>query len=193
MTQVKRKRQGLDPISMDLHSLTELTLSMEQIWLDLAKHCLDKVPKHVPSLPLQSVAEYLVKESIALDLNKALEVIQKIIGPRLDENVMRQSEFNKFFQKGVFKDQLIKIANSFDNNNHSLGLGYQLSTFQRRSMLKGINREHESHQDIKRILRSLQQLMCTTNPDFLTISKAHFMEVSEEPEKFVARFNCIGE
>lgn len=72
MTQVKRKRQGLDPISVDLHSLTELTLSMEQIWLDLAKHCMDKVPKHVPSLPQQLVTEYLVKESIALDLNKAL-------------------------------------------------------------------------------------------------------------------------
>jgi hypothetical protein len=54
-------------------------------------------------------------EGISLDRDKAKEVVDSLVGNNLlNEGFVNESEFTKFFQKGMFKSALIKLAKIFD-------------------------------------------------------------------------------
>jgi hypothetical protein len=62
-------------------------------------------------LPLSVILDFLVKEGVSLDRDKARQVVNKQIGEELmSENKVSDEEFDKLFCKGMFKKALIKIA-----------------------------------------------------------------------------------
>ena len=69
----------------------------------------------VSEIPLKPVLEFLVKEGIALDKEKARETIEKILGTQLTiSSSVTETDFKKFFNRGIFKQALVKIAATFD-------------------------------------------------------------------------------
>ena len=57
----------------------------------------------------------MILEGISLDRDKAKEVVDSLVGNNLlNEGFVNESEFTKFFQKGMFKSALIKLAKIFD-------------------------------------------------------------------------------
>jgi hypothetical protein len=92
----------------DPSSLTELTESINQIWLSLVNSSIDKnlYPdiRLVSEIPLKAVLEFLVKEGIALDKEKAREMIEKLVGVQfISSGSITETEFKKLFNKGIFK------------------------------------------------------------------------------------------
>ena len=68
----------------------------------------------VDELPLKPILTYFVKEGIALDRDKAKTAIEHEIGCRLaDENMISYREFTQVFCRGIFKEALIRSAESF--------------------------------------------------------------------------------
>lgn len=99
--------------------MTELTESINQVWLSLVHSSVDVnlYPdiRLVSEIPLKTVLEFLVKEGVALDKEKAREMIEKVLGVQLaSSGPISETEFKKLFNKGIFKQALVKIAATFD-------------------------------------------------------------------------------
>ena len=68
----------------------------------------------ISELPLKPILQFLVKEGVALDRDKAKKAVEDEIGEIEQEGMISFSEFNRIFVKGVFKQALIRIAATFD-------------------------------------------------------------------------------
>ena len=111
--------QAPKPKVADPSSLAEQSESIKTIWVELARENTNRRiypdPEKVTELALTVVLDFLVREAVALDRDKAREIIMKQIG---DEHVadgkISADSFSKLFCKGMFKRALIKIAETFE-------------------------------------------------------------------------------
>lgn len=140
------------------------------------------------SLTLNAVLRWVCEEGIALDMEKAQEIIDSYIGKDLmTAGEVSQTEFNKLFQKGMFKNSLIKIANTFEKQvqdgliSADLSLRCKLDYFQRNGMLKGLDRNSDTHKDTKKMLASLKDILESANPDYAVQARLHFLEAISDP------------
>lgn len=102
-------------VKPDSNSLAEQSESIKTIWFCLCRDNLDTNIQpdatKVTELPLSVILDFLVKEGVSLDRDKARQVVNKQIGEELmSENKVSDEEFDKLFCKGMFKKALIKIA-----------------------------------------------------------------------------------
>jgi hypothetical protein len=111
--------QSVGKTKPDSNSLAEQSESIKTIWIELCSANMDlKIQadvNRVTELPLSAILDFLVKEGVSLDRDKARHVVNKQIGDELmSENKVSMEEFEKLFCKGMFKKALIKIAQTFD-------------------------------------------------------------------------------
>ena len=66
-------------------------------------------------LPLKPILAFLVKEGVALDPNKAKTAIEQEIGPLGKEGSISFDEFSKIFCRGIFKQAIVRSADTFDD------------------------------------------------------------------------------
>jgi len=68
----------------------------------------------VNELPIKIILDFLVKERVAHDRDKAKNVVMQTLGENLmNDGMISFDEFNKLFCKGMFKQALIKVAKTF--------------------------------------------------------------------------------
>ena len=68
----------------------------------------------ISELPIKPILSFFVREGLALDRDKAKQALEQEIGELENESMISFSEFNRIFCKGVFKQSLIRIAETFD-------------------------------------------------------------------------------
>ena len=68
----------------------------------------------ISELPVKPILSFFVREGVALDRDKAKQAVEAEIGELENEGMISFSEFNRIFCKGVFKQALIRIAETFD-------------------------------------------------------------------------------
>ena len=122
------------------------------------------------------------------DQDKALSLIDNQIGPhRQADGYITQFEFGKLFQKGLFRNALIKIMNTFDLQvkcgqiSDELSLQTKVLAYQRNSFLAGMDRTGDSFKDTKRTLESLQDIMLRDNPAQAEKIRLQFLENIGDP------------
>jgi len=141
------------------------------LWAELAR------PKNHPPLKaseipqdqdFKRIQQWLCDEGICNDFECALKVIDRYVGKHtMTPQKLTLNEFQKLFQKGMFKNALLKLAQRFDNQQEAqvdpegeeLSLFRKLEQYQRKSMIKGLDRNAETHQDIKKMLNSLRDIV----------------------------------
>ena len=101
-------------------------------------------------------------------------MIEKVLGVQLTSSgPVSETEFKKLFNKGIFKQALVKIAATFDLQVQSgqipagLSLGRKLDTYQRVKMIKGIDPGSETHKDTKKMLFSLGEILTKNDPSYV--------------------------
>ena len=102
----------------------------------------------------------------------------------MSEGMVTQNEFKKLFQKGMFKQALIRIAQEFDKQvkegkiSADLSLSRKLDRYQRTSMIGGIDPKSKTHKDTKKMLASLLEIYKKNEPEFSSkfISYEKFQE-----------------
>ena len=65
-------------------------------------------------MPLKPILNFFVKEGIGLDRDKAKQALETEIGPLENDSMISYSEFNRLFQKGIFKTAIIRTADTFE-------------------------------------------------------------------------------
>ena len=78
-------------------------------------------------LPMKGILQFLVKEGVALDRDKARQAIEQEIGPLSSDTMISFHEFQKIFCRGIFKQAIIRSAEEF------------LRIFERKGRLKDLN------------------------------------------------------
>ena len=68
----------------------------------------------IAELPLKPILNFFVKEGIGLDRDKAKQALETEIGPLENDSMISYSEFNRLFQKGIFKTAIIRTADTFE-------------------------------------------------------------------------------
>ena len=111
-------------------SLAEFEESIKRIWTDLVLEHSDRNfdLNQVQELPMIAILDWLVKEQVSQNRDRASGVIDSLIGSqRFSEDSIHYDEFSKLFQKGMFKATLIRIAAKFEKTQKSgLSLGRKL-------------------------------------------------------------------
>lgn len=64
-------------------------------------------------LPIKPILNYLVKEGVALDRDKAKQAVEQEIGPLARDGMISYDEFSKIFCRGMFKQAIVHSAESF--------------------------------------------------------------------------------
>ena len=68
----------------------------------------------ISELPLKPILQFFVKEGLALDRDKVKQALETEIGTLESETMISYSEFNRIFCKGIFKQSIIRTADTFD-------------------------------------------------------------------------------
>jgi len=95
------------------NSLAEQAETIGQIWSKLATSASGKeCSSHfVEDLPTKTILNYLVSEGLAAEREKARVVLHHFLGETfMNEGLVSIDEFKKLFQKGMFKQALMRIA-----------------------------------------------------------------------------------
>jgi hypothetical protein len=96
---------------------------------------------------LKIILNWLVKEGVALDKDKAKLVIKSEIGilSQEDEGLLIYDEFNRIFCRGVFKQALITISQKFEGEMKRKGpefedlpLDRKIESYSRSHMIQNI-------------------------------------------------------
>ena len=66
-------------------------------------------------LPLKLILQFLVKEGVALDRDKAKTAIEQEIGPLAKDNMISCDEFQKIFCRGIFKQAIVRSEQTFQD------------------------------------------------------------------------------
>ena len=67
----------------------------------------------VSDLPIKPILVFLVKEGVVPDREKAKKVLNEELGGVEEEGKISFSEWNRLFAKGVFKQALMRISETF--------------------------------------------------------------------------------
>lgn len=191
MTSTFSKASTTAPKPADPTSLAEQSESIKSIWAQLARDNTERRifpdPEKVTELPLNVILDFLIRESVALDRDKAKEIILKQIGEEhINDGKISADSFSKLFCKGMFKRALIKIAETFENQvktgkiSADLPLGRKLDTYQRTSMMKGIDPTSETYKDTRQMFYSLRDILEANDPDFME-SRITYQEFLQDP------------
>ena len=101
----------------------------------------------VTEIPLKVVLNWLVKEGVALDRDKAKLVVKSEIGTlsQEDDGLLLYDEFNRIFCRGVIKQALINISQKFEGEMmrkgpefEALPLDRKIESYSRSYMIKNI-------------------------------------------------------
>ena len=67
--------------------------------------------QYVSEIPIKTILKFLVKEGVAAEMDKAKMVVDYFLGGVLMcEGMISINEFKKLFQKGIFKQALMRIS-----------------------------------------------------------------------------------
>jgi len=71
----------------------------------------------VTEVSLKEVKNWLVKEGIAVDREKAKTAIENEIGKleMADQDIMTHDEFNRLFAKGLLRKAIVDVAEKFQS------------------------------------------------------------------------------
>ena len=96
-------------------SLKEQQDTIMDIWQKhVQTHYRRKDDIMVDELPVKPILQYFVKAEIALDRDKAKQAIEQEIGSPLEnENMISLREFSQVFCRSIFKQALIRSAETF--------------------------------------------------------------------------------
>ena len=99
-------------------------------------------------LPIRPVLNFLVKEGIALDRDKAKQVIISEIGRLARDGMISYGEFSSIFCRGIFKQALIRSAETFNSaiqrksgQISDLNLRQRIDNYKRGKMVAGLMEE----------------------------------------------------
>ena len=96
-------------------------------------------------LPLKLILQFLVKEGVALDRDKAKTAIEQEIGPLAKDNMISCDEFQKIFCRGIFKQAIVRSEQTFQDQMNSkrskikdMGLKQKINMFTRSNIVSGL-------------------------------------------------------
>lgn len=100
----------------------------------------------VNELPVKPILQFFVKQEIALDRDKARQAIeQEIQCPLESENMISFKEFSQIFCRGMFKQALIKAAETFISQMQhktqrlkDMNLKQKIDMYQRNQIISGL-------------------------------------------------------
>ena len=109
---------------------------------------------------------FLVKEGISLDRDKAKAAVESEIGTLEDENLISYTEFTRIFCRGIFKQAMIRSAESFNTSMNTkkdklkdMTLKQKLSMYQRSNIVAGLMAPGTDHNtETKQILDNINLL-----------------------------------
>ena len=100
-------------------SLVDQTNRIKQIWRKICLQSCRNIRAQdielVSELPINVIRLWLVNNRIAADVEKSQHIIDTYVGKSLnEEECINIHEFTRLFQKGMFRQALLKLAQTFE-------------------------------------------------------------------------------
>ena len=127
-------------------------------------------------IAIKIVTDFLQNEKVVNDLEKARNVIRQEVDPNcITEGKITFDEFSKLFVKGIFKHAIMRISQKVNNveeedrslrpkhpmskeEANELSLDTKMNTFKRKKLLRGLDKEAETHKEVMNTLGALAQI-----------------------------------
>ncbi|CDW75722.1 iki3 domain containing protein [Stylonychia lemnae] len=113
---------------------------------------------------INTVCGFMVKKRLASDKEQAAKIIFGQLGMATRKDNINFDEFNRVFCKGIFKEALINVTNTFDQMSmakqsvNDLPLSLKINEYQRSQMFSGLDPKSEYYKEGRQILNSLNQI-----------------------------------